>query len=230
MIKNGRAVCGMPSAGHRAGADEPYEELLLVAGEVGQAAEDGHGQRQQQRRHRFRVAPRHDDGRPFFRQGAEIHGDERRGQHDERGVAHVVQNPAALLLGHFHACHCRRPPFASRFLPPALAFRARAPGGSACVPHEACAVAAASVLCPAPRVRPPSALRKRCAARRIRWECALLHRARRACVRLQPACAFSLRPVLAPRFPARSQTAFATGDSPSCEAFVTTAGRVLTSR
>lgn len=61
-------------AGHRAGADEPYEEFLLVARQVGQASQDGHEQRQQQGCDRFRVAPGNHDRRSLFGQGPKYTG------------------------------------------------------------------------------------------------------------------------------------------------------------
>ena len=80
------------------------EELLLVALEVGQAAQNRHEQRQQKRRHRLGIAPRHHNRRTRFCQRLEIHGDQRRRKQHEGRIAHIVEDPAFLLLGQL-ACH-----------------------------------------------------------------------------------------------------------------------------
>ena len=85
-------------ARHRARSDEADEELLLVALQIGEASENRHEQSQDERRHRLGVAPGDDHRRAGLGQRREVNRDQRRRKHDERGVSHVVENPASLLL------------------------------------------------------------------------------------------------------------------------------------
>ena len=65
------------------GAHAPDEKLLLVAPQIGDAAENRHEQREQQRGDRFRIAPRHHHRRARLGERLEVHGDERRCKQDK---------------------------------------------------------------------------------------------------------------------------------------------------
>ena len=95
-------------AGNRSRPRKTHQELLLVARQIGQAAQHRHKQRQHQRGHGFGVPPGHNHRRTRFGDRGEIHGDQCRGQHDEGRVSHIVENPAQLLLRE-PECHNRYP-------------------------------------------------------------------------------------------------------------------------
>ena len=116
---------------YRARADGSRKELLLVALQVGQAAQKRHEQGKRQRGYRGRIAPGHHGGRPRFGDGREIDGDERCRQHDVCGVSHIVQNPAALAFrqaakAQSHGCSL----LSAKPAPPAGTRRRAGPCGS----------------------------------------------------------------------------------------------------
>ena len=92
-----RATC-QSARPHRA-----YEEFLLHVPQIGQAAQNGHRQRDDKRGDGLGITPRHHHA--AGRDGAEIHGDERGRQQDEGRIAYVVHDPALLLLRKFADCH-----------------------------------------------------------------------------------------------------------------------------
>ena len=91
----GNAQC---STGNRTGARKANQELLLVACQVGKAAQHGHEQGKNQRSNRFRIAPSNHNRRTRVGDRGKIHGNQRRGKHDEGRIAHIVKNPAQLFF------------------------------------------------------------------------------------------------------------------------------------
>ena len=88
---------------HRARADGAGKELLLVALQIGEATEERHEQRQHKRGHRRRVSPGHNRRRIRVGNRREIDGDKRRCKKHVGGIAHVVEDPAALGFRHMGA-------------------------------------------------------------------------------------------------------------------------------
>ena len=99
--------------GDGAGAHGADDELLAHALHVGDRAQDGHEQGDDERGDGLGEAPgAHGhvlDGRVLGGEVVEVDGDDARGQQDEGGVAHVVHDPALLGPCELLLCHVGDP-------------------------------------------------------------------------------------------------------------------------
>ena len=95
---------GLSKAQNEAGEEKAGEELNLVAGVIGEGAQDGHKQGDDERCDGLGVGPGgHELGR--MRPGVdsvEVDGDHRGVQQHERGISHIVHDPVAFHLRIFH--------------------------------------------------------------------------------------------------------------------------------